>query len=370
VLIGIDASRATVARRTGTEAYSLHLIRHLVELGGRHRFRLYTRGDVPDGLLPQGPNVERRAIWTRRLWTHIGLAGEVRRNPPDVLFVPAHVIPWRCAVPSVVTVHDLGYLYHPQAHPLLERLYLDWSTRHSVGLARAVIADSQATRDDLLRHYRLAADKIGVCYPGVDESLAPVRDPARLEAVHRKYSLSEDYILFVGTLRARKNLIRLVEAYGRLVARLDSPPALALVGKSGWGYDELAARIEGLGLTGRVILPGYVDEDDLAALYSGARAFAFPSLYEGFGFPILEAMRCGTPVVCSDAASLPELAGDAALIVPPHDIEALADALERILTDEALRADLIEKGQAQAARFTWEACAACVLRALERAADG
>jgi glycosyltransferase involved in cell wall biosynthesis len=370
VLIGVDASRATVARRTGTEAYSLHLIRHLVELGGGHRFRLYTRGEAPDGLLPQGPNVERRAIWTRRLWTHVGLAGEVRRDPPDVLFVPAHVIPWRCAVPSAVTVHDLGYLYHPQAHPLLERLYLDWSTRHSVRLARAVIADSQATRDDLIEHYHVTADKISVCHPGVDESLAPVRDPARLEAVRRKYGLPEDYILFVGTLRARKNLIRLVEAYARLIARLENPPALALVGKPGWGYREIAARIEGLGLIERVILPGYVDDDDLAALYSGARAFAFPSLYEGFGFPILEAMRCETPVVCSDAASLPELAGDAALIVPPHDVEALADGLERALTDETLRADLIEKGRAQATHFTWQACAECVLRALERAADG
>jgi glycosyltransferase involved in cell wall biosynthesis len=294
----------------------------------------------------------------------------VRRDPPDVLFVPAHVVPWRCAVPSVVTVHDLGYLYHPRAHPLLERLYLDWSTRHSVRLARVVITDSQATRDDLVRHYQVTAGKISVCHPGVDESLAPVRDPARLEAVRRKYGLPKDYILFVGTLRARKNLIRLLEAYGRLVARPENPPTLALAGKPGWGYREIVARIEGLGLTGRIILPGYVDEDDLAALYSGSRAFAFPSLYEGFGFPILEAMRCETPVVCSDAASLPELAGDAALIVPPHDVEALADALERILTDEALRAHLTEKGRAQAERFTWGACAACVLHALERAAGG
>jgi glycosyltransferase involved in cell wall biosynthesis len=366
VLIGIDASRATVARRTGTEAYSLHLIRHLVELGSEHRFRLYTRGDVTTGLLPQGPNVERRAVRTRHLWTHVGLAREVRRDPPGVLFVPAHVIPWRCAAPSVVTAHDLGYLHYPQAHPLLERLYLDWSTRHSARTARGVIADSQATRDDLIEHYSVAVGKIRVCYPGVDESLAPFRDPARLDAIRRKYGLPEGYILFVGTLRARKNLIRLVEAY----ARLDSPPALALAGQPGWGYDQLAARIGELGLAGRVIFPGYVDDDDLAALYSGARAFVFPSLYEGFGFPVLEAMRCETPVVCSDAASLPELAGDAALIVPPHDVEALTAALERVLTDEALRARLIEKGGAQAARFTWEACATCVLRALEQAPDG
>ena len=368
MLIGIDASRATVAQRTGTESYSLHVIRGLLEAGRAHRFRLYFRDGPPPDLFPAREGIEARVIGRGRLWTHLGLGPDMRRDPPDVLFVPAHVIPWPAPVaPAVVTVHDLGYRHYPAAHRLSDRLYLDWATRHSARATRRVIADSQATARDLTTFYHTPPDKISVVYPGVDPTLEPVSDEGQRAAVRERYGIPGAYILHVGSLQPRKNLARLIQAFAQLG---DAFPegCLVLAGRRGWLYDDLFAEVKRLGLGERVIFSGYVDDGDRATLYSGARVFAFPSLYEGFGFPVLEAMRCGTPVVCSDASSLPELVGEAALTVPPTDVDRLAAALRRALTDEGLRFDLIARGFEQAGRFTWEACARATLAVLEEAA--
>jgi len=371
MLIGIDASRAVLARRTGTETYSLHLIRALGALtpSRGHRLRLYVRDAPPDGLLPAGPDVEVRVIRRARLWTHLGLGPELRRHPPDVLFVPAHVIPLRCTVPSVVTIHDLGYKYYPGAHPPASRLYLNWSTGHSARMARRVIVDSCATGRDVERFYRIPAGKIRVAYPGVNPALAPIRDPDALAAMRGRYDLPNPYILHVGSLHPRKNLGRLARAFAEVRTQINGPLDLALAGPRGWRIRRLTAEVESLGLAAHVRFPGYVADADMAALYSAARAFVFPSLYEGFGFPVLEAMRCETPVACSDASSLPELVGEAALTFPPTDGTAMAEAIRRVLLDESLRQSLMTKGHEQAARFTWESCAAGVLAALEEAAQ-
>lgn len=372
MLVGIDASRTTVKHPTGTEIYSLHLTRRLIARSGLHRFRLYFRDAPPPDLFTQAASIERRVIRTPRLWTHLGLRRELRRHPPDVVFIPAHVVPWPSVpVPAVVTIHDLGYLYFPEAHPLRDRLYLDGSTRYSAHAAAAVIVSSRATQRDLVERYAVPAEKITVAYPGINPHLKPVRDPAAQARMRERFGLPERYILHVGTLQPRKNLSRLVEAYARLRAQLPDPPALVLAGGKGWLYDDLFRRVGQLGLTGQVLFIGHVPPDEnLAAMYSAAQVYAFPSLFEGFGFPVVEAMRCETPVVCSNTTSLPELGGDAALTVPPTDVEALADALLRVLTDPALRGDMVERGRAQAARFTWESCADFVWEALERAVAG
>jgi glycosyltransferase involved in cell wall biosynthesis len=371
MLLGIDASRTTVRRFTGTEIYSLHLTRELLKRGNGHRFRLYFRDDPPGELFEQADYIEQRVVRTPRLWTHIGLRGELRRDPPDAIFIPAHVVPLRPPVPTVVTVHDLGYLYFPETHPLRDRLYLDWSTRHSARAAAGVIADSESTKRDLVERYSIPPGKITVAYPGINPVLKPVHDPAALAAMRQQYQLPERYLLHVGTLQPRKNLSRLVSAYGRLRDQLPDPPALVLAGGKGWLYDDLFRQIEDLDLAGQVIFPGHVPPDhNLAAMYSAAQLYAFPSLFEGFGFPVVEAMRCQTPVVCSNTTSLPELAGDAALTVPPTDVDALAEALLRVLTDEGLRRGMVERGTVQATRFTWEACADAVWGVLERAASG
>jgi glycosyltransferase involved in cell wall biosynthesis len=372
MLVGIDASRTTIQRLTGTEIYALHLTRRLLARSGDHRFRLYFRDEPPDDLFSRNEHIERRVIHTPRLWTHVGLRGELRRAPPDVLFIPAHVVPLRPPAPTVVTVHDLGYLYFPEAHPLPDRLYLNWSTRYGARHAAGVVADSESTKRDLVERYRIPADKIAVAYPGINPLLKPVRDPAVLAAVRQKYDLPERYILHVGTLQPRKNLSRLVEAFARVRSQVESPPDLVFAGGKGWLYDDLFRQVEQLGMSEHVHFPGHVPPDhNLAAMYSAAQVYAFPSLFEGFGFPVVEAMRCETPVVCSNTSSLPELAGDAALTVPPTNVDALTDALVHVLTDEDLRRGMIERGRAQAARFTWEACADQVWAVLERAArDG
>lgn len=341
--LGLDASRATAARRTGTERYALALSQALAAAAGPHTLTLYFRDQPAPGLFPAAPR--QRVIPFPRLWTHLRLAGELAwaAPRPDLLFVPAHVVPLICPVPAVVTVHDLGYRYFPDAHPWRQRLYLDLSTRYSAWAARRVLADSEATRRDLVRFYHVPAEKIHVIYPGREEALTRV-DPARVRA---KYTLPDAYVLHVGTLQPRKNLLRLMEAVDTLPAEV----GLVLAGRPGWLAAPIlaAARARPARVT---VLPDVPDED-LAGLYSGAAVFAFPSLYEGFGFPVLEAMACGAPVVCANTSSLPEVAGAAALQVDPLDTQALAEALRRLLADQALRAELIGRGRGRLDVFSW-----------------
>jgi glycosyltransferase involved in cell wall biosynthesis len=355
--IGIDASRATIARRTGTESYALRLIQALLERDSDHDFLLYFRDAPAPGLFSRGTL---RVMPFPRLWTHARLSFELLASPrPDVLFVPAHVLPMLHPVPSVVTVHDLGYKYFPGAHPLTQRLYLNWSTRFSARSATHVIADSQATRQDLIHFYNIPARKITVVYPGRDESFHRV-DPAPVRA---KYNLPETYFLHVGTIQPRKNLIRLIEAVCLLPAK--RAHCLLLVGRPGWLAAPILAKAREQADTVRLL--DYVPDEDLGGLYSGACAFVFPSLYEGFGFPVLEAMACGAPVICSNTSSLPELAGEAALLVDPTDTAALAAAMRRALSEPELRKELIEKGYAQIQKFSWAKAAGKVLSVLEEA---
>ena len=373
MLIGIDASRSTVGQRTGTENYSLYLLRELLALNTGHRFRLYFNQAPPPGLFPE--TVDHRVIPFPRLWTHLRLSWEMLNHAPDLLFVPSHVLPLNRPRRSVVTVHDLGYLYYPEAHTLAQNVYLRWSTGFNARAASHVLADSEATRRDLVNRHQIPGDKIRVVYPGRDETLAPIGDPAILADVQARHGLTESYLLYVGTLHPRKNLVRLVQAFSLLVqtpaSDAHSPiPNLQLVlaGQKGWLYDEILTQIHRLGLTKRVQLAGYVPEADLAALLSGARAFVYPSLYEGFGLPVLEAMACSTPVICSNVSSLPEVAGNAAVQVDPMDVEALAQALYDVLSDDGLRRQLIERGHQQVRRFSWRRCAEGTLQVFDEAA--
>jgi glycosyltransferase involved in cell wall biosynthesis len=368
MLIGIDASRAIAGQRTGTETYSLNLIRALVNLGTGHRFRLYTNGPAHVPGISEMPGASIRAIPFPRLWTHLRLSAEMLARPPDLLFVPSHVLPLIHPRRSVVTVHDLGYLWYPQAHRPADRRYLDWSTRWNAQQATLVLADSQATKDDLVRAYGVEPDKIRVVHLGRDETLGPVRDPDALAAVWERLGIGGRYLLYVGTLQPRKNLARVIEAFGRLAG----DPALAdirlvLAGKRGWLYDDLFTQVARAGLAERVIFPGYIADADLPALLSASLAFVFPSLYEGFGIPVLEAGACGVPVITSNTSSLPEVAGDAALLVDPHDVDAIADAMYRLVTDADLRAELTRRGQENIKRFSWEKCARETLAVLVEA---
>lgn len=366
LLIGIDASRAVVAQRTGTENYSLQVIRSLIMAGPEHRYRLYLREPAPRALLPEGHQVEQVCLGPHRLWTHLGLSREMLRRPPDVLFVPSHVVPVWHPLATVVTVHDLGYRFFPHEHPWRARLYLDISTRFSSRVACRVVADSQATFSDLQRQYGIAPSKIIVAYPGVDTTLRRAEETAQRQ-VRQRYHLARPFVLYVGTIQPRKNLRRLVEAMARLPGDLQDVD-LVLAGRVGWLADDIHKAVDDLGLADRVRFLGYVPQEDLAALLSAAECFVMPSLYEGFGLPVLEAMACGTPVICAEAGSLPEVAGDAALLFAPTDVQALAEALTRVLRDAGLRSELAARGYRQCARFSWERCARQILTVLLEAA--
>jgi glycosyltransferase involved in cell wall biosynthesis len=293
------------------------------------------------------------------------LGWALRREPPDVFFTPAHVIPITYRGRAVATVHDLGYRYFPRAHTRFQVAYLHWSTRHNAQRSQRVLADSQATKEDLVRLYGITAAKIEVVYPGIDPELAPVSETAQLRAAQERYGISAPYLLYLGTLQPRKNVARLVDAYRASGVSHE----LVLAGKAGWYAGPLMQQIEEARADGASIrVTGYVDENDKAALLSGATALLFPSLYEGFGFPVLEAQACRTPVMCSDNSSLPEVAGDAALFVDAEDTRGMAAAIRRLVHEAPLRRTLAEAGLANAHRFTWPRAAAATLAALEAAA--
>ncbi|MGC9468974.1 MAG: glycosyltransferase family 4 protein [Anaerolineae bacterium] len=380
-LVGLDASRAVSAAPTGTEAYSFHLLQRLVPLlREESRVRLYLR-ESPEALLaesvasltgaapltevaaltrvaPLVEGAEVRVIPFPRMWTHVRLSWEMMTRPPDLLFVPAHVLPLIGPRRTLVTVHDLGYRFFPEAHPLRQRLYLELSTRWSAWKASHVLADSVATRDALMRAYGTPPEKISVVYPGYDPDLHPETDQGRLREVRQRYGLpmTGGYILFIGRIQPRKNLVRLIEAFGRIAAA-DLDVHLVLAGPTGWLSEPITEAVADLGLGSRVSFPGFVEAEDKAALISGARVFAYPSLYEGFGFPVLEAQACGTPLLTSTTSSLPEVAGDGGLLVDPEDTDAIAAGLRRLLEDEALRERLTALGFENLKRFSWQRAA-------------
>jgi glycosyltransferase involved in cell wall biosynthesis len=367
--IGIDASRMAIHERTGTERYSYELIAALAQINRRDTITLYTNG-LPSHLPRVGPNVRLRSIPLPRLWTHARLGPAARQDRVDLLFVPAHVVPAFHPPACVVTLHDLGYLHFPEAHTRRRRLELDFTTRWSLRAARQIIAISHATRADLIRHYQADPTRISVVHHGVQPSFRPAT-PTTIATLRQQYALPHPYLLYVGTIQPRKNLARLISAFAQLCANADLPAELQLVlaGKPGWLTESITTQAAQLGIAQRVRFLGYVPEPDLPALLSGALAFCFPSLYEGFGMPVLEAMACGTPVLCANTAALPEVAGDAALCVDPLDTAAISAGLRQLVDDATLRERLRQAGIAHAAQFTWERCARETLAVLHAAAE-
>ena len=369
MIIGIDASRATTTQRTGTEAYACYLVQSLIPLAlaAGHQLRLYFNQPPPPDLFPKLPEVVSVVIPFPRLWTHLRLGRELQRHSPDVFFTPAHVIPLTYRGASVATVHDLGYHYFPQAHPRRQLAYLRWSTRHNARRSQLIIADSEATKTDLMRFYGVPASKIHVIYPGCEPGLSQVTDAGVLAAVQARYGITPPYLLYLGTLQPRKNLGRLIQAYAQLP---DHSHQLVLAGKAGWLTQPILTQIAALpaDIAARILLPGYVPDADKAALISGATALLYPSLYEGFGFPVLEGQACGVPVLCAQNSSMPEVAGAGALLVRAERVEEISGGIMRLLRDAGLRQQLAAAGRANVARFTWEGAATQVLAALREAA--
>lgn len=377
MLVRVDIS-PSVQQRAGVGRYVEELVRNLVDISDGVDVRLFyadSTGRSPVSPLDCLPQTTLR--WDNKPWRLSALLSQYARVPMDSLVGDAdifhatdHLLPRLNGMRSVFTLHDLSFLTCPETHLPSNRWFLRVAVPVFLRRADAVICISDHTKRDAVRYYGLDDPKVFVVPEGVDERFGPVSDE-QTAAVRARYSLPESFILFVGTIEPRKNLVTLLDAFHALRSE-GRPERLVIVGRKGWLHEATFARVRELGLESEVLFLGYVADEDLPALFGAASVFAFPSLYEGFGLPPLEAMSCGTPVVCSDSSSLPEVCGDSAILVPPRDARALANALRRVLEDPALRGDLRERGIKQAAKFTWRQAAAStaeVYRTVVESAD-
>lgn len=351
--IGIDASRLSVLEKTGTENYSYYITRELIEEKSEE-FVLYLKGKAPEFVKNQA-NVALKNIWLPRLWTQLGLATEMLLEPPDVLFVPAHTMPLihRPDLKTVVTIHDLGAEFLPQYHKFPQKLYLNKSTEYVAAHATHLIAVSEATKKDLVKRLGVDPSRISVVYESWNRDLYHEPSKEEVTMVRKKYNLGKDYLLFVGTIQPRKNLERLIEAF----SKADVPHDLILAGKPGWMNEGIYLASRKLGVGSRVKFLNHVPDVDLPGLYGGSAAFVFPSLYEGFGIPVLEALACGTVVLTSSTTSLPEVGGDGALYIDPENVASIKNGIEEIVSNYKLRDRLLSKGKLQVQKFSWQKAA-------------
>jgi len=364
--IGIDYT-AAVHQGGGIGRYTRSLVRALVALDTEHEFKLLVAGGMGqgEGLGPWPSNVSVRAIpisdrWMHVVWQRLRLPVPVQfiTGPIELFHSPDFVLPPVGRTPSILTVHDLSFLRVPQFFVEGFREYLEGAVVRAVKQAGHILADSESTRRDLSELLAVDAERVTVIYPGVDERFRPVLDSGVLADVQERYKLPARFVLGLSTLQPRKNFEGLVDAFGRLVSAGDHSRAIAgldlvVVGGEGWMFEGIMGNVGSRGLGDRVHFLGHAADDDLPAIYTLAQAFAFPSWYEGFGIPVIEAMACGTPVVASDNSSLPEAVGKAGIMVDAKDTDGLARALMRVLTDPALRSRLVSAGFDQAKRFCW-----------------
>lgn len=383
MVIGFDASRAFVPQRSGTENYSWQLLRAMIEGGGGHEFVVYTRNtDTFKGLTLHGKDTEFRKIGWSRLWTQGGLALQTYKDAIDVLFIPAHTLPVlrRPGLPTVVTIHGLEYEYLPGHYKFPQKIYLTWSTRYAVRFATKLIAVSQFTADELVERLGANEKKITVVHEGVDTEVYSKKYSDREKrSVLEGLGVWEPYILFVGTVQPRKNLVRLIEAFSLVLkessdlqsigTKLRTNLKLVISGELGWMYRKILAAPKRFGVEDRVKFVGFVDEDKLPILMQEAYVYVQPSLTEGFGLPVLEAMAAGTPVVAAKAGALPEVVGKAGLLVDPLSSSEIAQGLSTLLSNKAMRKRLKERGLSWCRRFNWRRVANETLGVL-RAATG
>ncbi len=345
-------------RSAGIHMYIQQSVQHLPDAAPGWRFTLLTAH--PPVQLPDAVEA-RRPVWKtdrparRILWEQLALPLTARRLHADILHATAFVAPLMPARPTILTIYDASFALFPQFFRGFNQTYLRLGTRWSARQARRIITISECTRRDVQRLYGVPADRIAVAYPGVDQALKPA-EPAQVAAFRRAKNLPEKFLLYLGTLEPRKNLVLLIHAFAQF--RRECPEAvLVLAGGIGWLAEELFNAIEADGVKDSVVLPGYIAAEEKALWYAAAAAFVYPSLYEGFGMPPLEAMACGTPVITSNAAALPEVVGEAGLMLAPDEVHDWAAAMQRLWMDAAYRADLAERGIQQARQFTWAATA-------------
>lgn len=367
--VAINAQLVTFGqtyRNAGVSRYTFTLLEALNQLADDQlRYTIFVSSAEASAAAssPLGHSSRMRlepARWTtdkpikRIAWEQTRLPARLREIDADVFHAPVNVLPERLPCPSVVTIHDLAFVRYPEFFRPARRLYQRAFTERSARAATVIVAVSESTRQDIIKAFGVAPERVRVIYPTISPDFQPIRDPATLAAFRARHGLPERYLLYLGTLEPRKNLITLVEAYARLRAESPDAPPLILAGAKGWYYDTLYERVRALGLERYVTFAGYVSREEQALWYAGAALFLYPSLYEGFGLPVAEALACGVPTITSDVSSLPEVAGPVALQAPPTDAVRLAQTMRVALADSGLRDRVQIEGPAWTQQFSME----------------
>jgi len=372
--IAIDA-RTINRRQSGVGFYVSHLLKTLGKIDKKNSYYLIINEQQPkDFPSPSPPSWQYLRTWFSHenhllgdLWELLYLPLRLHYNGIDIFHGPAYLIPpvTTPRLSTIVTIHDLVAFSHPETIPLKYKYYMRLLLKIASQRATCIIVDSHSVKDELMERLKVPEYKIRVVPLGVSPVYRRIEDQDLIEEIKAKFGISERYILQVGNIEPRKNLLRLFKAFHIVKKDLAIPLQLVNVGKRGWLYEEIFGLIERYGLQKDIIFTGYVSEEELVLLYNGAEVLVYPSLYEGFGLPLLEAMRCGTPVITSKISSMPEVVADAAILVDPYNIEEMAEAIERLLTQPALREGLIEAGLARVGLFSWERTAEQTLRIYE-----
>lgn len=372
MLIGIDASRAFLKQRTGIEEYAYQTIKHLrsvifetdtVILYVRKKlkienWKLKITNPPIDFSLPQNWRI--RSIWAPRFWTQIALSWEMWRKSPEVLFVPAHTVPLIHPRKTIVTIHGLEYEFCKDGYAFWARLYMRFFIRFSCRAAETVVCVSENTKHDVTRLYGVAEEKIRVIYEGYSASHSkPCQWAGRDD-------IKKPYLLFIGRLEERKNVVRMIEAFETLKKKYHIPHQLVLVGKPGYGYEKIRCKIQDARYKSEIQEFGYVTEEEKWKLLRDADVFLFPTLYEGFGIPVLEAQSVGVPVVASQTSSLPEIGGKGAMYVDPTSAKSMAEGIRQALTDKEIRDGIIKAGLENVERFSWQKCAEKIAEVLRK----
>jgi len=362
--IGFDA-HSIGAGLGGNETYATNLIEALAEVDTQNRYTLYvTRQEAIDRYARRWPNVSIRKTLphTPLIRIPLTLAAELRRRPVDILHVQ-YTAPPLAPCDTVVMIHDLSFEHIPETFKRRSWMQMRITVRRTARSASHILTDSEYSRQDILRTYGLPPERVTTTPLAASSRFKPVNDRQVLD----KYGISGDYILAVGSIQPRKNIARLIRGYTRMLSQHPgNVPRLVIVGKRAWLFEDTIRAAAVSSANDKILFTGYVPENDLAALYTGALCFAYPSYFEGFGIPLLEAMRCGAPTITSDRTCFPEVVGDASLIIDPFDEYSIADGLWRMISDAALREQLRSRGFVQSSLFDWRHTARLTLGVYEQ----
>lgn len=363
MIIGIDGNEANVDKRVGIGEYAYELLRHFSEFRKPDiTFQIYLK-DQPLLHMPKGSKNWRYIIvQPHKFWTQIGLPFSLftYKLKPNVFFTPSHYAPRFSPVPTAIAIMDVAYVKFPELFASKDLYQLREWTKYSAKNAKKIFTISESSKSDIIKEYQLKPENVIVTYPGIKEEL-------RMKNLNQKFTISENYILFVGTLQPRKNIARLIDAFSQVLKVTKKKDLqLVIVGKKGWQYEEILEAPEKFHVSENVKFLDFVSDDDLPSLYKNALCYVLPSLYEGFGLPVLEAMKYDCPVITSNISSMPEAGGDAALYVDPTDVSDIAKKIVSLIDNEKLRKELIVKGQKQIKKFSWEKTAKETLEVLEK----